>query len=245
MPAAPASPWHRDSFDRFLQTGLPELLSDRLHLHGYRSSCDGPNACGIALSVRTPEGPVEVRYPSLPSPDESGIFRVEGAELIVCPVADADDPAEAQIRCVGEQLLDFIDTRLGKAPDESALDASLVRTLAPLDAWFRAFLATAGRPLTATNWLDRHTWIRRLLVPNRESVLTPGHFGRTCPFETPEGPNLAKVLTISRGAEIRDGRLVVTDPDPAAGLGLTASTIPFIEHDDGNRLLMGANMMRQ
>ena len=29
------------------------------------------------------------------------------------------------------------------------------------------------------------------------------------------------------------------------GLGLSASCIPFLEHDDGNRVLMGANMMRQ
>ncbi|MBT6144259.1 MAG: hypothetical protein HOH74_02445, partial [Gemmatimonadetes bacterium] len=72
-----------------------------------------------------------------------------------------------------------------------------------------------------------------------------GHFGRTCPFESPEGPNVGRILTISRGADIRDGRLIIVDDTPEAGLGLSAACIPFLEHDDGNRVLMGANMMRQ
>jgi hypothetical protein len=37
----------------------------------------------------------------------------------------------------------------------------------------------------------------------------------------------------------------VTDTSPVAHLGLSASMIPCLEHDDPNRLLMGANMMRQ
>ena len=52
-------------------------------------------------------------------------------------------------------------------------------------------------------------------------------------------------FTIAQGAEIRDGRLVVVDSRPEANLGLSASMIPFLEHSDPNRLLMGANMLRQ
>jgi hypothetical protein len=241
----PSTPWHKTSFDRFLHQTLSELLVDRLHLDGYRVDCSGNAECGITLSGGASGDPFEVTYPSLPAPDDSGVFRLDGEERIVSPVADADDPAEAQIRCVGEQLLDFIDSRLGVVPDDATLDEALVRALAPLDAWFRAFLAQASKPLASTNWLDRHTHLRRLLIPDRVEVFTPGHYGRTCPFETPEGPNLARILTISRGAEIREGRLIVVDDGPVAGLGLTVSTIPFVEHDDGNRLLMGANMMRQ
>ena len=245
MSDIPSTPWHKTSFDRFLHQTLSELLVDRLHLDGYRVDCSSNSECGITLSGGASGDPFEVTYPSLPAPDDSGVYHLDGEERIVSPVADADDPEEARIRCVGEQLHDFIDARLGEVPDNVALDEALVRALAPLDAWFRGFLAHASKPLASTNWLDRHTHLRRLLIPDRVEVFTPGHYGRTCPFETPEGPNIARILTISRGAEIREGRLVVVDDGPVAGLGLTVSTIPFVEHDDGNRLLMGANMMRQ
>ena len=69
--------------------------------------------------------------------------------------------------------------------------------------------------------------------------------GRVCPFETPEGPNIGRVFTIAVGAEIRDRRLVVVDERPEASLGLSASMLPFLEHNDPNRLLMAANMLRQ
>ena len=72
-----------------------------------------------------------------------------------------------------------------------------------------------------------------------------GQLGRVCPIETPEGTNIGRVLSIATGAEIRDGKLVVTDDSPTAALGLSASMIPFLEHNDANRALMGANMMRQ
>ena len=61
----------------------------------------------------------------------------------------------------------------------------------------------------------------------------------------PEGPNIGRVLTIAQGAEIREQRLVVVDDRPEATLGLSASAIPLLEHDDANRALMGANMLRQ
>ena len=69
--------------------------------------------------------------------------------------------------------------------------------------------------------------------------------GRVCPFETPEGPNIGRAFTIAVGAEIRDRRLVVVDERPEASLGLSASMLPFLEHNDPNRLLMAANMLRQ
>jgi hypothetical protein len=65
------------------------------------------------------------------------------------------------------------------------------------------------------------------------------------PYETPEGPNVGRILSIAVGAEIRDGRLVIVDSQPGAQLGLTATMVPFAEHNDPNRQLMGVNMMRQ
>ena len=170
---------------------------------------------------------------------------VDGAEWVVLPVADRDNLSEARIACVGERLLAFIEARLGQVPEGVALDEALVRTLVPLDVWFRTFLGQEGQVLQGNNWLDRAAHLRRITIPSRREVFTPGHFGRTCPFESPEGPNVGRILSVARGAEIRDGRLVIVDDSPIAGLGLTAACVPFLEHDDGNRVLMGVNMMRQ
>src|SRR5207245_2223867 len=87
--------------------------------------------------------------------------------------------------------------------------------------------------------------LRRIVIPNRMRVITPGQFGRTCPIETPEGPNIGKFLVLAMGASIEDGRIVIRDGRPEAGLGMAASCVPLLEHNDTCRLLMGTNMMRQ
>ena len=45
-----------------------------------------------------------------------GVFNIEGKERIVLPIAQDEDLATAEIKCVGEQLHDFIAERLGSAP---------------------------------------------------------------------------------------------------------------------------------
>ena len=271
MRTTPANPWHKASFDDFLHRRLPELLAERLGVSGYRAEGAGENACRVVLGGRSGEGDFEVEHDGLPAPDEEGVFRIaeapdpdggprlppprstpgrerdpsRGVELVVPPVADRDDLAEARIASLGDRLSTFIESRLGEVPGPTPLDGTLLRTLAPLKDWFHAFLASSAERLDDTNWLSRASHLRRVLVPGRREVFTPGHFGRTCPFETPEGPNIGRVLTISRGAEVRGGRLVIVDAEPGAGLGLSGACVPFLEHDDGNRVLMGANMMRQ
>ncbi|MBT3396565.1 MAG: hypothetical protein HN423_05235, partial [Alphaproteobacteria bacterium] len=111
--------------------------------------------------------------------------------------------------------------------------------------WVQEFFAERGQVLDTLNWLAEQRHLRAIVIPDAKNLITPGHFGRVCPFETPEGPNIGKVLRISVGAEIRDRQLVVVDDAPAAGLGVNASMIPLLEHDDPNRLLMGANMLGQ
>ena len=160
---------------------------------------------------------------SNPLPDDEGVFRVAGIEvaifpspqsdrqtrtyadptnMVVVPVADCDDLSEAKVKCVGERLHEFVETRLGQIPPDVEVDATILRSLAPLDSGVRAFLSQSAQVLSATNLLDRETHLRRLLVPNREEVFTLGHYGRVCSFETPEGPNVGRVLTNSRGASI-------------------------------------------
>ena len=135
----------------------------------------------------------------------------------------------------------------------------------------------------------------------------PSHYGRICPIETPEGPNIGLInslscyarinefgfietpyrkvengrvldkidylsaddeegLTVAQAnSEIKDGKLVgrVTarkfdevfevdpsdvdymDVSPKQLISVAAGIIPFLEHDDANRALMGSNMQRQ
>ena len=102
---------------------------------------------------------------------------------------------------------------MDRSPPDVEVDATILRSLAPLDSRVRTFLSQSAQVLSATNLLDRETHLRRLLVPNREEVFTLGHYGRVCSFETPEGPNVGRVLTISWGASIEDGRLVIVGDD--------------------------------
>ena len=82
-------------------------------------------------------------------------------------------------------------------------------------------------------------------IPQHERVFAPGDAGRTCPFMMPEGPNIYRLRSIASGAAVRDGRLVVVDERPEAGLSTVTALIPFLEHNDPSRLLMGSNMLRQ
>ncbi len=244
------TPWHKVSYDRFLLEQLPELIAERMPLGGYRVEPAGSYSCRVTITLSTRQGEVVVDYEDLPQPDETGVFRVGDVHKVVVPVADSQNLEQASIACVGEQLYDYIERRLGHAAPDLPWDAALARAWLPLDSWLAEFLAGSGDPVVAqptddANWLAWHTHLRRLLVPRGDDVIAPGQMGRVCPFETPEGPNIGHVLTIAAGAEIRDGRLVVVEDRPEATLGLSASMIPFLEHDDPNRILMGTNMLRQ
>lgn len=253
MALNPTAPWHRESFDRFTQEQLPQLLAERLPLAGYHVESTGTYTCLMKLTLRGESGEIELVYPDLPQPDQDGVFLVDGNYRVVVPFPSQPELEKAQVRCVGEQLREFFTAHLGEAPENLPWDASLARAWLPIDAWMREFhRADTSQYLQTTNWLDRHTHLRRLtLIPilpdplHREEVFKPGQMGRACPFCTPEGPNIGRVLEIALGAQIRDGRLVIVDDRPQGALGLSASMIPFLEHSDANRLLMGVNMMRQ
>jgi DNA-directed RNA polymerase subunit beta len=136
----------------------------------------------------------------------------------------------------------------------------------------------------------------------------PSHYGRICPIETPEGPNIGLINSLSTYARVnefgfietpyrlcRDGRATekieyltadqeegkviaqanseldekgnfigkvtvrkdgeflevpaddvnLMDVSPKQVISIAAGMIPFLEHDDANRALMGANMQRQ
>ncbi len=251
MPLDHATPWHRASWDRFVQERLPQLLAGRVPLAGYHVEPQGERSGDIRLSLDSPPEDIELEYAGVPQPDETGIFEIDGKHWVVVPIASDEALETAEIRCVGEQLYDHVESLLGEALEDLPWDEGLARSWLPVDLWIREFIEQNATellwedPVGRANWLARRTLLRRVQVPERRHVFDSGEFGRTCPLETPEGPNIGRVLAVALGATIRDGSLVIVDDDPWAGLGLSASMIPFLEHDDANRLLMGANMMRQ
>jgi hypothetical protein len=258
MPIDMTAPWHKESFDRFLNEGLPSLLAERLPLAGYRVEPQETYTCRLMVTIAAESGELPLVY-SFPQPDVQGRFETEDGPRIVIPLASTEELDVAEVRCAGEQLYDFIAERLGQAPANLPWDEALARAWLPLDTWARDFLtpsegsaaehASSVRRLASwpdqTNWLAQRTHLRRLLVRQRRRLFTPGQLGRTCPFEVPEGPNMGYIFSIAAGAAIRDGRLSIVDDRPEATLGLSASMIPFLEHNDPARLLMGANMLRQ
>ena len=240
-----AAPWHAASFDRFLLDRLPDLLGRRMPLQSYRVEPDGDHALTVTVGMRSENGAVEAAYSPIPRPDADGVFHYKGRRLVVPPIASSDELESADIRCVGDQLFATFEARLGEAPKELAWDEALLRAWLPLDAWIIELLDRAGQRLDETNWLSAKTHLRRLFLPERSRVFLPGHYGRVCAVETPEGPNIGRVLTVALGATIADGKLEIVDFDPAAGYGLAAHMVPYLGHDEPARLLMGVNMMRQ
>ncbi|MEZ4664747.1 MAG: hypothetical protein R2911_45020, partial [Caldilineaceae bacterium] len=240
--------WHQQSYTHFIQETLPALLAQRIPLAGYQSSATGAHTWQVTVSVTTASGTAaETQFANLPAPDADGLFYLGDTLRAVVPMASHDDLDKATIKCVGDLLLDFVDERLGQAAPDLPWDEVLLRAWVPLDRWLADFMEThiCAQVLDQTNWLAKRCHARRLIIHNPTRLTTPGQFGRVCPFEMPEGPNLGRIFSIARGGAIRNGRLEIVEDTPIAALGLSASMIPCLEHDDPNRLLMGANMMRQ
>ena len=246
-------PWHKESFDRFVCERLPQLIGSRLSLAGYQVEVQDTYTFSLKLVLGFDSGEVEALYEGLPQPDGDGIFCVEGNYRVVVPYPSQRDLETADIYCVGEQLYHFFEQRLVEVPDDLPWDGEMVRTWLPIDAWMREFhTGITSQYLQLTNWLDRYTHLRRLsLIPilpeplHGEQTFPPGQLGLVCPLSTPEGNNVGRLLEVARGAQIRDGKLVRVDESAEGCLSFSGSMVPFLEHDDSNRALMGINMMRQ
>jgi hypothetical protein len=239
------APWHRTSWDRFIGEELPHFLSQRLPLVGMLAEEVDSHRFNLRVVLQGKDGEIELVYEGISQPDVEGVFMIDGKEYVVPPLAENECLDSAQVLCVDERLEAFVTERLGEVSQGWEWDVELVRRWFPFGLWVGEFLEACAQPLQQTNWLDRNTHLRRVFLAQRDEVITAGQFGRTCPFETPEGPNIGRILTIALGADIRDRRLVKGGEDPLEWLGGGASMVPFLEHDDANRALMGINMMRQ
>ncbi|MGE4469178.1 MAG: DNA-directed RNA polymerase subunit beta [Desulfovibrio sp.] len=257
---------------------------------------------------------------------------------VLCKLKDSHGPADdidhlgnRRVRPVGELVENQY--RIGLVRMERAIKERMslqeVATLMPHDlinpkpvaAVLKEFYGTSqlSQFMDQTNPLSEVTHKRRL------SALGPGgltreragfevrdvhtsHYGRICPIETPEGPNIGLIVSLTTYAKVNDfgfietpfrvvkdtqvtdevmyvdatqeagevvaqanapledGRFVndmvtsrihgdvtmvpseevtLMDISPSQIVSISAALIPFLEHDDANRALMGSNMQRQ
>jgi DNA-directed RNA polymerase subunit beta len=247
-------------------------------------------------------------------------------------IDDIDHLGNRRVRCVGElaenqfraglvRVERAVKERLGQAETENLMPHDLINSK-PISAAIREFFGSSqlSQFMDQTNPLSEITHKRRVsaLGPGgltRERAgfevrdVHPTHYGRVCPIETPEGPNIGLINSLSLYARlneygfletpyrkvvdrqvtdeiaylsaIEEGRYVVAqanasideggrlidelvsvringetllkspgdvqymDVAPSQIVSVAASLIPFLEHDDANRALMGSNMQRQ
>lgn len=247
--------WHKTSYDRLIDQQLPELLSSRLRLLGYQAEVVDTYVRKVTVTVAsTPtatstEGQVTSSY-ELPAPDEDGVFKIPSISdhpRVVIPTVSSAALKAAEVKCVGEQLYSHLADRLGQAPDDLAWDEHVMQAWLPLADWVMDFFAESetSQPHEKLNWLSAREHCRRVRFMEDDLTFNPEQFGRVCPVMMPEGPHITRIRYVALGAEIRDGGFAILDESPVKGLSIGASLIPFCEHTDRNRRLMGANMMRQ
>ncbi len=249
-------------------------------------------------------------------------------------VDDIDHLGNRRIRCVGELLQNQFRiglTRLERVVRERMtiqdLDVVTPQTLIntkPISSAIREFFGSSQ----LSQFMDQTNPLSELTHKRRISALGPGglsreragfevrdvhytHYGRLCPIESPEGPNIGLISALSTFAiineygfietpyrkidpvthcitdeivymtadreekeivaqateplnedgsfknkmvrvryldeviEVERERVTYIDVSPKQLVSVAAAMIPFLEHDDANRALMGANMQRQ
>jgi DNA-directed RNA polymerase subunit beta len=247
-------------------------------------------------------------------------------------IDDIDHLGNRRVRAVGElaenqfrvglaRVERAVKERLGQAEADNLMPHDLINAK-PISAAVKEFFGSSqlSQFMDQTNPLAEVTHKRRIsaLGPGgltRERAgfevrdVHPTHYGRVCPIETPEGPNIGLINSLalyartneygfietpyrkvskSRATDdvsylsaIEEGNFtiaqanaeldkkghftndivsarqhnefVLAEPEnieymdvaPAQVVSVAASLIPFLEHDDANRALMGANMSRQ
>jgi DNA-directed RNA polymerase subunit beta len=247
-------------------------------------------------------------------------------------IDDIDHLGNRRVRVVGElaenqfraglvRVERAVKERLGQAETENLMPHDLINSK-PISASIREFFGSSqlSQFMDQTNPLSEITHKRRVsaLGPGgltRERAgfevrdVHPTHYGRVCPIETPEGPNIGLINSMALYAQLNEygfletpyrkvekghvtneisylsaieegkyviaqanapldktgkfvdelvscrenGEFVLMSPErvqymdiaPSQIVSVAASLIPFLEHDDANRALMGSNMQRQ
>ncbi|MDI4636352.1 MULTISPECIES: DNA-directed RNA polymerase subunit beta [Halomonadaceae] len=247
-------------------------------------------------------------------------------------VDDIDHLGNRRIRCVGEMAENqfrvglvrverAVKERLSMAESEGLMPQDLINAK-PVAAAVKEFFGSSQ----LSQFMDQNNPLSEVTHKRRVSALGPGgltreragfevrdvhatHYGRLCPIETPEGPNIGLINSLATYSHtnsygfletpyrkvvdgqitdevvqlsaIEEGNFVIAqasatvdenghlvddlvqvrhrgettfmapdkvtmmDVSPRQVVSVAAALIPFLEHDDANRALMGANMQRQ
>ncbi|WP_241386427.1 DNA-directed RNA polymerase subunit beta [Rhodococcus sp. CH91] len=258
---------------------------------------------------------------------------VPGGVEVPVEVDDIDHFGNRRLRTVGELIQNQIRVGLSRmervvrermtTQDVEAITPQTLINIRPVVAAIKEFFGTSQ----LSQFMDQNNPLSGLTHKRRLSALGPGglsreraglevrdvhpsHYGRMCPIETPEGPNIGligslsvyarvnpfgfietpyrkvvdgvvtdqveyltadeedryliaqanspigsdgrftdeRVLVRKKGAEIEyvgADQVEYMDVSPRQMVSVATAMIPFLEHDDANRALMGANMQRQ
>ncbi|MFI5584051.1 DNA-directed RNA polymerase subunit beta [Amycolatopsis sp. NPDC051758] len=265
----------------------------------------------------------------------AGEDKVEAANGTEIPVEtdDIDHFGNRRLRTVGELIQNQIRVGLSRTErvvrermttqDVEAITPQTLINIRPIGAAIKEFFGTSQ----LSQFMDQNNPLSGLTHKRRLSALGPGglsreragmevrdvhpsHYGRMCPIETPEGPNIGLIGSLCSYARVnpfgfietpyrkvvegrvtdqvdyltadeedryvkaqanapisddgtfvedrvmarrKGGEVELIDPldidymdvSPRQMVSVATAMIPFLEHDDANRALMGANMQRQ
>ena len=264
---------------------------------------------------------------------QAEVVCAEGAASVAVETDDIDHFGNRRIRAVGELIQNQVRTGLSRldrmvrermtTQEAEAITPSSLINIRPIVAAIKEFFGTSQ----LSQFMDQNNPLAGLTHKRRLSALGPGglsrdragmevrdvhpsHYGRMCPIETPEGPNIGLIGSLASFARINsfgfietpyrrvvDGvatdeivylqaddedRAVIAQAEAPLDAGgrfldeealcrmpggepalvpvkeidymdvsarqmcsVGTAMIPFLEHDDANRALMGANMQRQ
>lgn len=254
-------------------------------------------------------------------------------EVIPVETDDIDHFGNRRLRTVGELIQNQVRVGLSRmervvrermtTQDAESITPTSLINVRPVSAAIREFFGTSQ----LSQFMDQNNSLSGLTHKRRLSALGPGglsreragievrdvhasHYGRMCPIETPEGPNIGligslasyarvnafgfietpyrkvengvltdqidyltadeedrfvvaqanvehdadgKITAESVTVRVKNGDIQVVAPEsvdyldvsPRQMVSVATAMIPFLEHDDANRALMGANMQRQ
>ncbi|WP_124710438.1 DNA-directed RNA polymerase subunit beta [Gordonia insulae] len=266
-------------------------------------------------------------------PHVTSYMTVPGGVEVPVEVDDIDHFGNRRLRTVGELIQNQIRVGLSRmervvrermtTQDVEAITPQTLINIRPVVAAIKEFFGTSQ----LSQFMDQNNPLSGLTHKRRLSALGPGglsreraglevrdvhpsHYGRMCPIETPEGPNIGLIGSLSVYARVNpfgfietpyrkvvegvvtddvqyltadeedrylvaqantnyalDGRITddrvlvrkkgsevefvganevdYLDVSPRQMVSVATAMIPFLEHDDANRALMGANMQRQ
>ena len=264
---------------------------------------------------------------------QTSMMTAPGGSEVPVEVDDIDHFGNRRLRTVGELIQNQIRVGLSRmervvrermtTQDVEAITPQTLINIRPVVAAIKEFFGTSQ----LSQFMDQNNPLSGLTHKRRLSALGPGglsreraglevrdvhssHYGRMCPIETPEGPNIGligslsvyarvnpfgfietpyrkvvngvvtdeihfltadeedrhvvaqansptdakgkftepRVLVRRKGGEVENvtpAEVDFMDVSPRQMVSVATAMIPFLEHDDANRALMGANMQRQ